>query len=133
MHSKNLWLHKKRLAKILLFTSCSSQTFPKQVLLKVSRNSRKKKIPEYLFNKVAALQPGSLLKKRPQHRFLFASFVKFLRKSFYRTPPGEYFPKIICRYYTKTIKMTSIEAALVTLMPTLNMHLPVAITLEAAI
>ena len=42
-------------------------------------------------------------------------------------------PENISEYYTKNIKVKSIEAILVTLMPTLNIFLSVAITLEAAI
>ena len=39
----------------------------------------------------------------------------------------------ISRYYTKKIKMTSIEVTLETLIPTLNIFLFIAITLEATI
>ena len=63
----------------------------------------------------------------------------FQEHHFYRTPLSDFLlflrllPKDLFRYYPKDNKMTLIEAVLVTLMPTLNIYLSVAITLEAAI
>ena len=59
---------------------------------------------------------------------IFVIFAKFLKNLFYSTPLGDYFWLL-----PKDIKMTSIEAVIVTLMPTLNIFLSFAITLGAAI
>ena len=40
-------------------------------------------MPEYLFNKVAGLNPATSLKKRLRHRCFPANFAKFLRKPFF--------------------------------------------------
>ena len=82
------------------------------------------------------LQPSSLsflFKKTPTQMF-FCGFWELFKNT---TGDCFLFSRLlrqkISRYYTKKIKMTSIEVMLETLIPTLNIFLFIAITLEATI
>ena len=45
-------------------------------------------VPEYLFNKVTDLYLPTLLKERTRSRCFLMNFARYLRRLFYRTPPG---------------------------------------------
>ena len=61
------------------------------VLKNFTKFTRKHLRQSLFFNKVAGLRPVTLLKKRLWHRCFSVNFVKFLRTSFYRTPPDDCF------------------------------------------
>ena len=57
----------------------------KKVFYKFCKIHRKKTVQGLFFNKVAALRPATLLKKRHWHKWIPVNFAKFLRAFSYRT------------------------------------------------
>ena len=53
--------------------------------------NKKTSVLESHFNKVTGLYPATSLKKGLQHRCFLMNFARYLRHSFYRRPPGDYF------------------------------------------
>ena len=53
--------------------------------------NKKTSVLESHFNKVTGLYPATSLKKGLQHRCFLMNFARYLRHSFYRTPPGDQF------------------------------------------
>ena len=57
--------------------------YKKRCSYKFRKIHRKTPVPESLFNKVAALRPATLLKKRLWHRYFPVNFVKSLKAGLY--------------------------------------------------
>ena len=94
---------------------------------KICRIYKRTTILEFLWNKVTERLPEFLLKKDPAQMFFLWNFQKHL---LYTTPPRDCF--WFFRSLSKNdIKMTTIEAIIVTLILALNVFLSFAITLEA--
>ena len=94
---------------------------------KICRIYKRTTILEFLWNKVTERLPEFLLKKDPAQMFFLWNFQKHL---LYTTPPSGYF--WFFRSLSKNdIKMTTIEAIIVTLILALNVFSSFAITLEA--
>ena len=94
---------------------------------KICRIYKRTAILEFLWNKVTERLPEFLLKKDPAQMFFLWNFQKHL---LYTTPPSDCF--WFFRSLSKNdIKMTTIEAIIVTLILALNVFLSFAITLEA--
>ena len=62
--------------------ACIRGVLYKKVFLKISQNSQENAYARVCYNKVAALRPATLLKKRLWHMCFPVNFVKFLRTPF---------------------------------------------------
>ena len=72
-------------------SSHQKSSIKKCVFRNFAKFTGKRLCQNLFFDKVAGLRPATLLKKRPWHRCFPVIFVKFLRTTFYRTPPDDCF------------------------------------------
>ena len=71
----------------------------KGVLRNFAKFTGKHLCQSLFFNKVAALRPTTLLKRRPWHRCFPVNFTKFLEHLFCRTPLGDCLPERLWSKY----------------------------------
>ena len=80
-------LHQVKHFHKVQYTGSHHKCSIKKCVLRYLAKSQKKHLCYSLFfNKVVGVKPATLLKKRLWHSWFPVSFVKFLKKSFYRTP-----------------------------------------------
>ena len=120
----NTWNFTKTDSRKILLLTAAFHSF-----LKINRIYQKTPILESLCNKVTA-PAWIFITKRPGTDVFFCEIFK--KHLFYTTLPGDYF-WFVQPLLKNDIKMTIIEAIIVTLMLEVNVFLSFAITFEAAI
>ena len=99
----------KTASKIIIILYVQKQPpevfYKKAALRNLTRFTGKHLCQRLFFNKAAGLRPGTLLKKRPWRRCFLVNLEKFLRTSFYRTPPDDCF----CTFETSFELMENIS------------------------